>query len=99
MIYDNEKGICMLIHVAISGDRNVAMKETEKILKYKYLTIEQQHMWNIQIEVKPVITRATGTISKSVRKYQVNRSGKHKIKALWKTAIYGTAHISWEVLM
>jgi len=37
---DNEKGTCMLIDVAISGDRNVIKKEAEKILKYKYLTIE-----------------------------------------------------------
>ena len=39
---DNEKGTCMLIDVAISGDRNVITKETEKILKYKDLTIEIQ---------------------------------------------------------
>ena len=29
---------CMLIDVAISGDRNVIKKEAEKILKYKDLT-------------------------------------------------------------
>jgi len=30
----NEAGTCMLIDVAILGDRNVIKKETEKILKY-----------------------------------------------------------------
>jgi hypothetical protein len=30
----------MLIDVAISGDRNVIKKEAEKILKYKFLTID-----------------------------------------------------------
>ena len=40
IIRDNEKGTCMLIDVAISGDRNVIKKEAEKILKYKDLTIE-----------------------------------------------------------
>ena len=40
IICDNEKGTCMLIDVAISGDRNVIKKEAEKILKYKDLTIE-----------------------------------------------------------
>ena len=34
IIRDNEKGTCMLIDVAISGDRNVIKKEAEKILKY-----------------------------------------------------------------
>jgi hypothetical protein len=35
IIRDNEKRTCMLIDIAISGDRNVIKKESEKILKYK----------------------------------------------------------------
>jgi len=42
IIRDNEKGTCMLIDVAISGDRNVIKKEAEKVLKYTELTIEIQ---------------------------------------------------------
>ena len=38
IIPENEKGTCMLIDVAISGDKNVIKKEGEKILKYKDLT-------------------------------------------------------------
>jgi len=37
IIRDNEKGTCMLIDAAISGERNVIKKEAEKILKYKTL--------------------------------------------------------------
>ena len=44
IIRDNEKRKCMLIDVAISGDRNVIKKEAERILKYKDLTIEIQRM-------------------------------------------------------
>jgi hypothetical protein len=50
--------------VAISGDRNVIKKEAEKILKYKDLAIEIQHMWNVKTRVILVIIGATGTISK-----------------------------------
>ena len=57
---DNEKRTCMLIDVAISGDRNVIKKETEKILKYKDLTLEIQRMWNVKTKVIPVIIGATG---------------------------------------
>jgi hypothetical protein len=67
IIRDNEKGTCMLIDVAISGDRNVIKKEEEKILKYKDLTIEIQRMWNVKARVIPAIIGATGTISKSLR--------------------------------
>jgi hypothetical protein len=42
----------------------VTNKEAEKVLKYKYLTIEIQHLWNVKTNVIPVIIRATGTISK-----------------------------------
>ena len=42
IIRDNKMGTYTLIHVAISGDRNVIKKEAEKILKYKDLTIEIQ---------------------------------------------------------
>jgi hypothetical protein len=58
----------MLIKVAISGNRNVIQKETKEILKYKHLTIETQHMWNVKTNVIPLITGVTGTISRSFRK-------------------------------
>jgi len=99
IICDNEKGTCVLIDVAISGDRNVIKKEAEKTLKYKDLTIEIQRMWNVKTKVIPVLIGATGTISKSFRKYVSNITGKHEVKELQKTAILGTAHILRKVLM
>ena len=89
----------MFIYVAISGDRNVIKEEAEKILKYKDLTTEIQRMWNVKTKVIPVIKGATGTISKSFRKYVSNISGKHEVKELQKTAILDTAHILRKVLM
>jgi hypothetical protein len=47
---------------------NVIKRETKKILKYKDLTTEMQRMWNVKEKVIPVITGATGTISKLFRK-------------------------------
>ena len=88
----------MLIDVAISGDRSVIKKEAKNILKYKDLTIEIQRMWNVKPKVIPVIIGATGTISKSFRKYVSNIPGRHEVKELQKTAILGTAHILRKVL-
>jgi len=98
IIHDNEKGTCILIHVAISGDRNVIKKEAEKILKYKDLTIEIQCMWKVKTRVIPVIIGVTGTISKSFRKYVSSIPGNHDVKELQKTVILGTAHILLKVL-
>jgi hypothetical protein len=99
IIRDDEKGTCMLIDALIPGDRNVIKKEAEKILKYKDLITEIQRMWNIKTKVTPVITGASGTISKSFRKYLSSVLGQHDIKELQKTAVMGTAHTLREVLM
>jgi hypothetical protein len=89
----------MLIDVAISRDRNVIKKETEKILQYKEFTIQIQCMWNVKTSSIPVMIGATGTTSKSFRKYLNNIPRKYKIKELQKTAILGTAHTLYKVLM
>jgi len=60
--------------------RKCDKKEAEKILKYKDLTIEVQGMWNVKTNVTPVIIGATGTISKSLKKYVSNMPGKHEVK-------------------
>jgi hypothetical protein len=88
----------MLIDVAISRNRNVIKKEAEKILKYKDLTIEIQCMWNVKSRVIPVIIVATGTISRSFRKYVSDIPGSHDVKEQQKTAILGSAHILRKVL-
>ena len=62
IIRDNEEGTCMLIDVAISGDKNLITNETVKILKYKYLTIEIQLTWNVKTKVIPVIIGTTGRL-------------------------------------
>jgi hypothetical protein len=80
IIRDNGKGACTLIDVAIPGERNVIKKEAQEILKHKYLTVEIQRMWNVKTNVIPVTIAATGTISKSFRKYLNNIQGKHEIK-------------------
>jgi hypothetical protein len=56
----------------------------------------------------PLIIGATGTISKSFRKYLSYIPGKHEIKELQKTAILGTAkilkhkstkHSAWQITL
>jgi hypothetical protein len=56
-------------------------------------------MWNVRAKVIPVRKGATGTISKSLRQYLSNITGKREIKEIQKTGTSGTAHILWGVLM
>ena len=89
----------MSINVAVLRYGNVIKKEAEKIIKYRDLITEIQHMWNVKANVISVIIWATGTISKSLRQYLSNIPGKHKIKELQKAAVLGTAHVLRKVLM
>jgi glyoxylate utilization-related uncharacterized protein len=93
IIRDNEKGTCVLMNVAILGDRNVIKKVAEIVLNYKDITTETQPTWNVKTEVIPVIIRATGSISKSFTKYLSNLQGttdnSHTV----------TAHVLRKVLM
>ena len=97
--YTIRHAIFQIIIIIIIIIINIIKKEAENILKYKDLTIEIQRMWNVKTKVIPVIIGATGTISKSFRKYVSNIPGNYEVKELQKTAILGTAHIFRKVLM
>ena len=45
-IHDRKSKSCVLIDVSIPDDKNNALKEAEKISKYKDLEIEIKRMWN-----------------------------------------------------
>jgi hypothetical protein len=62
----------MSIDAVIPGHRNVIRREAKKILKCEDLKAQIQRMWNVTTKVIPVITGATGTVSKSLRQYLSN---------------------------
>jgi len=64
----------------MTGDRNVIIKEVEKIVKFKDPAIAIQRMWYVKTKVVAVEIRANCTISKSLRKYLKYIPGKHDIK-------------------
>jgi len=74
----------MLIDGAISGDRTVIKKESERILRYRVLIIEIQCMWIVKAKVIPVIPEAAGTLSESLRQCLSNTTGKDEINELQK---------------
>jgi hypothetical protein len=83
--------------MAIPAERNLQM-EAGKKLKYKILSIDIQRMWNLKCTITPVITGATGIVTKSLRKNLEAMPGKHSIGSIQKAAILGTSHIIRKVL-
>ena len=76
IIRDNEKGTCVLIDVAISGDRNVIKKEAEKILKYKDLTVEIQRTWNVKNKGDTGNNRGDWDYFRVIQKIREQHTGK-----------------------
>ena len=60
IVWSTSKIECQIIDFAISGDRNIVIKEQEKIGKYQVLIIELQKVWNVKVVVIPVVTGALG---------------------------------------
>jgi hypothetical protein len=85
-----------LIDVAVSADRNV-QKEEEKKLKYRRLSTEIQRTWNMKCKNIPVITGATGMVTKILRKNLETTAGKHSVHSLQETTKLGP-HIKRKVL-
>ena len=61
-------------------------KEAEMILQYEDLRLKFS---DVKAKVIPVIIGATGTISKTYRKYVNNIPGKHETKELQKSSRFG----------
>ena len=55
-------------------------------------------MWNLKCTIVPVIIRATGIVTRSLRKNLEAVVAKHSRDSLQKTAILGTSHIIGKVL-
>jgi hypothetical protein len=66
----------------------VTEKYAETILKYEDLTIQIQRPWNIKSKVKPIIIGATGTTTKSHRKYLSNIPGNIRKQPYWALHTY-----------
>jgi len=98
VIKNKKEKTCTLIDVAILADRNVVQKEAEKKLKYNSLCIEMRRMWNLKCTVVPVITGATGIVTRGLRENLEAVPGKHSIDSLQKTAVLGTSHTIRKVL-
>jgi hypothetical protein len=98
LIKNKKEKTCTLIDAAIAAYRNVVQKEAEKKLKYRSLCIEIQRMWKLKCAIIPVITGATGIVTRSLRKHLEDVPGKHSKDSLQQTAILGTSHIIRKVL-
>jgi hypothetical protein len=93
VIKDHNNKTCLLIDMTIPSDRNVGLKEFEKLSKYKDLELEIQRMWAMSTCVIPVVIGALGTIRTGMNKQVSKIPGEINIDQIQKIVLLGTAHI------
>ena len=62
MLVDKSKKSCHIIDVAIPENSGVREKEFEKVEKYQNLAKELRRMWEVKINVVPIVLGALGKV-------------------------------------
>lgn len=93
IIKDHKNKTCLLIDMSVPSDKNIAVKEFDKLSKYKDLEIEIEKMWNLKATTVPVIVGALGMIKKGTAKFVEKIPGQHSLCEIQKIVLNSTAHI------
>ena len=83
----------MLIDMTVHSDRNVSLKEYERVSKYKDLEIEIQKMWHLKTSLVPVVIGALGMIKTKSEDLIKQIPGNPRLQELQKIVLNGTAHL------
>jgi hypothetical protein len=88
--------IVVIIEVAILADRNVTQKEAAKL--NTRVMYREKRIRNMKCMIIQVTIRATGIVTKGLKKNLKAIPGKLLIDSLQKTAVLGTSHVIRKVL-
>lgn len=99
VLIDKKERTVQIIDVAVPFDSRIVEKEAEKILKYQDLKIELTRIWQMRVEVIPIVIGALGTMPKDLDR-NLKKIGCNNIHpgVLQKSVLLGTAHIIRKVL-
>ena len=78
--------------MSVPADRNISVKEYEKLAKYKDLEIEINRMWHLRTITLPIVVGALGMSKKGSSDFIDHIPGKSNICEVQKIALTSTAH-------
>ena len=93
VIKDLKQKTCFLIDMSVPADRNISVKEYEKLAKYKDLEIEISRMWQLRTITLPIVVGALGMLKKGSSDFIDQIPGKSNICEVQKIALTSTAHL------
>ena len=87
-----------MLDVAAPADKNISLKELQKLSKYKDLETEVTKMWKLKTKTIPVVISALGMIKKGTQNFMDQIPGKPSLQEMQKIVLTSTAHILRKVL-
>ena len=97
-LVDKTKNRVSLIDVSVPWDSRVEEKEREKIDKYQDLRLELRRLWEMPVEVVPIIIGALGTIPRNLKRNLERLEAKVAPGLMQKSVVLETAHIVRRVM-
>ena len=79
--------------VTVPADKNIFLKEFQKLFKYKDLEIKVTKMWKLKTKTIPVVIRALGMIKRDTQNFIEQIPGKSTLQEMQKIVLTNTAHI------
>ena len=58
-----------MIDVTVPTDKNISLKEFQKLSKYKYFEIEVTKMWKLKTKTIPVVAGALDMVKKGTQNF------------------------------
>ena len=99
VVVEKTNKICHIIDVACPGDCRIALKENEKVDKYRDLAIEIKTLWHLKkVVITPIAIGALGRFTAKPKKYLADIHVGLKAHTMQKTVLLGAARIIKRVL-
>ena len=93
VIKDHKSKTCLLIDRTIPTDRNISVKEFDKLSKYKDLQIEIERMWHLKTTIVPVVVGALGMVKKGIQNHLNAIPGEPNLQEIQKIVLTSTTHL------
>ena len=87
-----------MLNVAVPPDKDISLKEFQKLSKYKDLEIEVTKIWKLKTKTIPVVIGALSMIKKGTKNFIDQIPGKASLQEMEKIVLTSTAHILRKVL-
>ena len=98
ILIDKDKKVWTIVDFSVPNDKNIVVKEKEKLDHYRDLAKEVRKMFHVKTKVVPIVVGALGVFSKNLDGYLKELDMPYVRRTLQVSAILGSSIILRKVL-